>query len=266
MKALIRFEDLEIPALTVIAQEQYEECLWAIEKALDKQLAFGRLLRIVKEKLPHGEWGTWVRETFTDHKSLRTIQRYMRGADSIATDPSLLECADSLDGILKIVEERKPAVEVTEPAASVPDVAEYIADSVTAEDVLGIASENAAVETVKPETDQCEDDPVEIIDDVEEFPEDETMAEICQRETSEIESWARKFGDMLNEAQKALSAVPTLDELNARGGWERKLKEALATLRGTKPVVCPICQGDGGEKCPCRGHGRITKRQHGQMV
>ena len=115
--SIIKFEDLDIAALTIIASEQYEECLWAIEKALDKQLAFGRLLRIVKEKLPHGEWGTWVRETFTDHKSLRTIQRYMRGADSIATDPSLLACADSLDAILKIVEDRKPAVEV---AASVP--------------------------------------------------------------------------------------------------------------------------------------------------
>ena len=122
MTALIRFEDLEIPALTVIAQEQYEECLWAIQKALDKQLAFGRLLLIVKSKLPHGEWGNWVRETFADLKSLRTIQRYMRGADSIATDPSLLECADSLDGILKIVEERKPSVEVIEGAASVPQV------------------------------------------------------------------------------------------------------------------------------------------------
>lgn len=100
----------------------------------------------------------------------------------------------------------------------------------------------------------------------EEFPEDETMAEICQRETSEIESWARKFGELLKQAQKALSAVPTLDELNARDGWERKLKEALATLRGTKPVVCPICQGDGTDKCPCGGHGRVTKQQHGQMV
>ena len=162
MTALIRFEDLKIPALTVIAQEQYEDCLWAIERALEKQLVFGRLLLIVNLKLPHGEWGNWVRETFADLKSLRTIQRHMRGAEAIATDPSLLECADSLDGILKIVEERKPAVEVTESAASVLDVAEYIADSDTAEEVLGIASENAAVErgdmsliaaveTVKPE-------------------------------------------------------------------------------------------------------------------
>lgn len=112
MSNLLRLEDQEIPALTELAKEQYEECLWAIEKALKKQLEFGRVLLIIKAKLPHGEWGNWVRETFADHKSLRTIQRYMRGADSIATDPSLLDCADSLDGILKIVEDRKPSSEV----------------------------------------------------------------------------------------------------------------------------------------------------------
>ncbi len=109
-------------------------------------------------------------------------------------------------------------------------------------------------------------DSPEFADDTEQLPEDETMEQVCHRETSEIESWAHKFGDMLKEAQKDLSAVPTLDELNARDGWERKMKESLATLRGTKPVVCPICQGDGAEKCPCRGHGRVTKQQHGQMV
>ncbi len=132
----------------------------------------------------------------------------------------------------------------------------------------GTMSLNAAVKTTKPKKPPKlkADDPSDVADDAEEFPEDETMEQVCQRETSEIESWARKFGDMLKEAQKALSAVPTLDELNARDGWERKMRESLATLRGTKPVVCPICQGDGTEKCPCGGHGRITKQQHGQMV
>jgi phage N-6-adenine-methyltransferase len=114
MTSLIKFEDLELPALTEIAKEQYKECLWAIEDALKKQLEFGRVLLIVKSKLPHGEWGNWVRETFTDHKSLRTIQRHMRGAEAIATDPSLLEYADSLDAVLKIVEEPKPSVQVIE--------------------------------------------------------------------------------------------------------------------------------------------------------
>lgn len=118
MSNIISLEDLEVPALTELAQEQYEECLWAIEKALKKQLEFGRTLLIVKSKLPHGEWGKWVRDTFADHKSLRTIQRHMRGAEAIATDPSLLDCADSLDGILKIVEESKPSVEVIEVAAT----------------------------------------------------------------------------------------------------------------------------------------------------
>jgi hypothetical protein len=144
MSSVIKFEDLDIPALTLVAQEQYEECLWAIEKALTKQLEFGRVLLIVKAKLPHGEWGSWVRETFADHKSLRTIQRHMRGAEAIATDPSLLECADSLDGILKIVEARKPTVEVIEVAADVPVADEIVTEDKPAVEVI------TAVTTVKP--------------------------------------------------------------------------------------------------------------------
>ena len=69
MTTLIKFEDPELPALTVIAQEQYEECLWAIEKALDKQLDGGLLLTDLKWK---------------------SAQRYMRGADSIATERAVL--------------------------------------------------------------------------------------------------------------------------------------------------------------------------------
>ena len=99
----------------------------------------------------------------------------------------------------------------------------------------------------------------------EDFPEDETMEEVCQRETSAIESWARQIAKLMADAQKALEDSPTLDELNARTGWERKLKEALATLRGTKPVPCPLCDGDN-RKCTCKGHGRVTKQQYKQMV
>lgn len=139
MTALTKFEDLNIPALTEIAKEQYEECVWAIEKSLKKQLEFGRVLLIVKGKLPHGEWGNWVRETFSDHKSLRTVQRHMRGASAIATDLSLLESADSLDGILKIVEERKPTVEDIEVATSVPEAEPVVAE-------LLIPSDESAVE------------------------------------------------------------------------------------------------------------------------
>lgn len=99
----------------------------------------------------------------------------------------------------------------------------------------------------------------------EEFPEDETLENICKRETAEIESWARKLDKLTKEAQEAMQEFPTLDVLNARVGWERKLKESLATLRGTKPVLCPVCDGDNA-KCVCKGHGRVTKQQHDQMV
>ncbi len=105
------------------------------------------------------------------------------------------------------------------------------------------------------------DDPAE-----EEFPEDETLEEMCERETSEIESWARQIAKLMKDAQEALKDVPTLDHLNARGGWERSLQGALSTLRFTKPVVCPMCQGEGDKTCPCKGNGRVTKQQYGQMV
>ena len=116
------------------------------------------------------------------------------------------------------------------------------------------------LKNVKPKAGK-EPDPAD-----EEFPEDETLEEMCERETSEIESWARQIAKLMKEAQKALEDVPTLDELNARTGWERKLNEALATLRATKPKACPMCEGDGGKKCPCKGHGRVTRQQYNQMV
>ena len=107
--------------------------------------------------------------------------------------------------------------------------------------------------------------PKKVKADDEELPEDETIEEVCERESSEIESWARRLSSLLTEAQEAMSEFPTLDELNARTGWERKLKEALSTLRNTKPVVCPMCDGDN-KKCPCKGNGRVTKQQYKQMV
>jgi hypothetical protein len=126
---LIKFEDLEIPALTEVAKESFEEALWATEKALTKQLEFGRVLLIVKAKLPHGEWGSWVRETFQDQFSLRTIQTHMKAYDSIAQNPALLECANSLDDILKLTTKpRKASVEVIEMAADEPrDIAPEVA-------------------------------------------------------------------------------------------------------------------------------------------
>lgn len=114
--SLTTFEDLPVEALTVVAQEKFEEAIWATEKALAKQLEFGRVMSIVKSKLPHGEWCNWVRETFEDKMSLRNIQCHMKASQAIAQNPALLECADSLDDILKTTAKPKAAgVTVNDP-------------------------------------------------------------------------------------------------------------------------------------------------------
>jgi hypothetical protein len=114
--SLVRFEDLPVEALTEVAQEKFQEALWATEKALAKQLEFGRVMLIVKSKLPHGEWCNWVRDTFDDQISLRSIQCHMKASQAIAQNPALLECADSLDDILKTTAKPKTAgVTVNEP-------------------------------------------------------------------------------------------------------------------------------------------------------
>lgn len=114
--SLTTFEDLPVEALTEVAKEKFEEALWATEKALAKQLEFGRVMSIVKSKLPHGEWCNWVRETFEDQISLRSIQCHMKASQAIAQNPALLECADSLDDILKTTAKPKAAaVTVNEP-------------------------------------------------------------------------------------------------------------------------------------------------------
>ena len=121
MANVIKFEDLPVERLTAAAKESFEEALWATEKALAKQLEFGRVMLIVKSKLPYSEWGNWVRETFQDQMSLRNIQFHMKAHQEVAKNPSLLECANSLDEILTLTEKpRKPAVEVIEVAADVP--------------------------------------------------------------------------------------------------------------------------------------------------
>lgn len=114
--SLTTFEDLPVEALTEVAKEKFEEALWATEKALAKQLEFGRVMSIVKSKLPHGEWCNWVRETFEDQISLRSIQCHMKASQAIAQNPALLECADSLDDILKTTAKPKAAgVTVNDP-------------------------------------------------------------------------------------------------------------------------------------------------------
>lgn len=114
--SLATFEELPVEALTIVVQELFQQAVAATETALEKQLEFGRVMSIVKSKLPHGEWCNWVRETFEDKMSLRNIQCHMKASQQVAQNPALLECADSLDDILKTTAKPKAAgVTVNEP-------------------------------------------------------------------------------------------------------------------------------------------------------
>ncbi len=149
MSTVIKFEDLPVEALTEVAKETFEEALWATEKALAKQLEFGRVMLIVKSKLPYGEWGNWVRETFQDQMSLRNIQFHMKAHHEVAKNPSLLECANSLDEILTLTEKpRKPAVEVIEVAA------EIVAADMPAVEVVPVATVKPATANAEPEVEK----------------------------------------------------------------------------------------------------------------
>jgi len=108
MSDLIKFEDLSLEALSEVAKEAFEECNWALEKALDKATKFGRILLIVRRQVQHGQWTEWCEETFGDAISLRKIQRYMQIAN--ASDQTLLEGAETIDEALGMISEPRKAL------------------------------------------------------------------------------------------------------------------------------------------------------------
>lgn len=105
MSDLVKFEDLSLEALSEVAKEAFEECNWALERALDKATKFGRILLIVRRKVQHGEWTDWCEQTFGDAISLRKIQRYMQIAN--ASDQTLLEGASTIDEALGMITEKR---------------------------------------------------------------------------------------------------------------------------------------------------------------
>jgi hypothetical protein len=267
----------------------------SLREATKHALEAGQELLAAKAAIPHGSWENECERLFDG--SLRTAQFYMQFARDMGTLKSaeanaVLFLESGLEGAAKAARKaaaasggKQPQKRTTSPKPE-DDVVDVDVMEDEFEDTEDPFSEGEGEDGRKdPDgTDAQESTPepprngkdkpgdygkcpncLEPAGD-DDFPEDETLEDICERETSEIESWARKISSLMADAQTAMSDIPTLDELNARVGWERKLKEALATLRGAKPVPCPICGGDGGKKCPCKGHGRVTKQQYGQMV
>lgn len=227
-----------------------------LAEATKHALETGIELIAAKSTIPHGSWESECDRLFDG--SARTARFYMQFANNMNAlsnrqTSAVLLLEHTLDGAAKLAKKLASAKEEEEEENNT-------IDEQPEEDIDDPTDE---------ELDECEEDETEDEDEEEweddELEEDETIEQICERETSAIESYARQIAKLAKEAQKAMEGFPTLDELNARVGWERKLNEALATLRGTKPVKCPCCDGDN-TKCACKGNARVTKQQYGQMV
>jgi len=244
--------------------------------ATNHALETGEELAAAKKGVPHGSWEDECKRLFDG--SLRTAQFYMQFHRDVSALPktqrsAVLLLEGSLAGAAKAAKEAanpkppKPSKPPKPKPATEPESEEII--DVDSEPVsepcpdcggTDVFEDGSCASCIVPDDPETGTEEPE-----EEFPDDETIEDICKRESSSIESWARQLSKMVTEAQKELDDCPTMDELNARIGWERKFKEAMNTLRATKPVPCPLCDGDN-KKCACKGHGRVTKQQYNQMV
>jgi hypothetical protein len=118
--ALMAFDDLDVEALAVIANESAEQVESSARKTVEHAERCGRALLAAKEKLPHGKFTAWLGSNF-DY-SERHAQRYMHIALNTTRVADLKDATSLREALRMIAEdpetpkrERKPSVEVVEP-------------------------------------------------------------------------------------------------------------------------------------------------------
>lgn len=110
-------EDQPLEVLTELAKGMYEECQSVLEAIVsnEKRLQyFGRVLTACRKKVPHGEWESWLQQTFGGSLNLRTARRWI--ADY--SDPESKEQRNSkrVQSVkTDTVSEMTPQVQVVEP-------------------------------------------------------------------------------------------------------------------------------------------------------
>lgn len=203
MNQIATYEDLSIEALTEAARESFEEVTWALEKTLTQAVNFGRIISVVRRKIPHGQWSEWVQLTFGDTISLRKIQRYMQIAN--VSDPTLLEGAKTIDEALARISEpkadRKPSVEVhpvkkqDRSTQDKPEPAGETATLAVSREETRRAPAHRPPERFTPVTPSYEDDPTEDV-------------EAEQSEAEEPRDLLDMFGDMKQLIREAMHEFP----------------------------------------------------------
>jgi hypothetical protein len=143
---LISFDDLDVEALAVIANDAAEEVETNARKTVEHAERCGRALLAAKEKTKHGQWLAWVGANF--NYSQQTASDYMRIADYGRARN--LEEATSVRAALKMISDdpevekrespKKPGVVVTKPAA----------DPAESKDVIDVDSKPVDPKPPKP--------------------------------------------------------------------------------------------------------------------
>jgi hypothetical protein len=120
VNALVAFDNLDVEALAVIANDAAEEVESNARKTVEHAERCGRALLAAKAKVPHGQWSAWVGSNFDYSHRLAT--QYMTIASNWHRAANL-ESAGSIREALRMIaenpetpkRERKPSVEVIEP-------------------------------------------------------------------------------------------------------------------------------------------------------
>lgn len=220
--SLVILEDLSVEALTEVAKEAAEQIEASARKAVEHAARCGRALIAIKEKLPHGEWGSWL-EANWDY-SQEQARRYMQIAAN-STRVLNLKDANSIREALRMIaddsgtpkRDRKPSVQVLEP----------VAQSVDGE----------------PDTDDLSDDPAEA---VENSPSQTTVntAALSESERQKTERYAMNYAGC---AITQLKAIPAANEFRERAfdhvqAWMNSQagKKSSPTIRAIERTIAKM--------------------------
>ncbi len=122
----------ESVALLLLAQrinDEHQQCATAVRAGLQHAMAAGALLREARSLVPHGQWGSWLREHC--HVSERTAQAYMQVARQLparleaeGADKSAAVADLTLREALQLVAEHPHQTGTTPQHQSTPDLPE----------------------------------------------------------------------------------------------------------------------------------------------
>lgn len=254
MANVIKFEALEVEVLIGIANESAELVESSARKTVEHAERCGRALIAAKDKVPHGEWSSWLGQNF-DY-SQEHARRYMTIASN-STRVLNLKDATSIREALRMIaddpdtpkRERKSSVEVIEvaadePADDVPVAAEIVTENKPAVEVITAvaAVKPAKVKASRPKKSQ----PVAPAEPHPEFDQDEETTRITDAMEKHLDNWpniqwgSEAYRFLCTNVRLCISfytAYPRTDadELSALGDTANEISSQIRAMLGNIP-------------------------------